>query len=98
MNVSKLKHVTRSFVRANNEHCLVLSRHQTGLEAIGDSVWVNVLEDKPELLLSLTNALVEASEARDLQNQLVTGVFPKQLPRLFAVPSSREWKGVKVRS
>ena len=101
MNISKLKNVTKSFVRAKNEHCLVLtlSSDRTGLEAIGDSVWVNVLEDKPELLLGLTNALVEASEARDLQNQiLVTAVFPKQLPRLFAVPSSREWKGVKVRS
>ena len=101
MNISKLKNVTKSFVRANNEHCLVLtlSRDRTGLEAIGASVWVNVLEDKPELLLGLTNALVEASEARDLQNQILdTGVFPKQLPRLFAVPSSREWKGVKVRS
>ena len=100
MNKSKLTSTAKSFVRKNNEHCLVLSlsKDMTSLEGAGDNVWVDILRAKPELFKSITDALVEAAETRDFENQLEPESFPTRFPRLFAVPGSKQWKGVRIRS
>ena len=56
MNKSKLTNTAKMFVRKTDEHCLVLTlnREGTSLEGVGDDAWVNVLQEKPELLESLT--------------------------------------------
>ena len=77
---------------------LTLNKDGTSLEGAGDDTWVSVLREKPELLQSLTTALIEAADLRYFEDALVPAVFPKKLPRLFAVPGSKQWKGIKVRS
>ena len=100
MNKSKVTNTVKDFVRKTGEHCMVLTLNKDGtsLEGAGDDTWVSVLREKPELLQSLTTALIEAADLRDFEDALVPAVFPKKLPRLFAVPGSKQWKGIKVRS
>lgn len=100
MNKSKLNKTAEMFVKKTGEHCILLTfnKNGTSLEGVGDDAWVNALGNNPELLEGLTNALVEAEELRDEEKALEPATFPKNLPRLFATPGSKLWKGVKIRS
>ena len=51
-------------------------------------MWVKVLRENKELFENLQNALVDAAvDASELV-----------LPRLFATPGGKKWKGVKIRA
>ena len=73
MNKSKVTNTVKDFVRKAGEHCMVLTLNKDGtsLEGAGDDIWVSVLREKPELLQSLTTALIEAADLRDFEDALV---------------------------
>ena len=70
---------------------------KTDVDVCGDDVWLKALKDKPELLMSLKEALEEAVENRDINKPLLYETLTS-LPRLFAVPESKKWRGVRIRS
>ena len=87
------------YVKTKNEHCIVLSLNddKTDIEGFGDNVWTDVFESESEIVDQLTNAMKKAVIEKT-DGPLSTNNYPKQLPRLFALPGSKEWKGVKIRS
>ena len=98
MSEKKLVRVSAAVVQ-NKKHCLVITMNdsKTDVDVCGDNVWLKALKDKPELLMSLKEALEEAVENRDIDKPLQYETLTS-LPRLFAVPGSKKWRGVRIRS
>ena len=101
MDTSKLQSSAKSLVTGKKEHCLLitLSKDGTSLECVGDTKWISRLEADPELWEKLSKTLVEATKEREDDDlPLATGELQKSIPRLFAIPGSKNWKGNKIRS
>ena len=100
MSSKKLVSVSKDIVKKTGKHCLVLTLNNEGtaLEGAGDCVWVNLLQERPDLMEIMTNAFVEAAADRDMREPLVPDTFLKRFPRLFAVPNTKSWKGVQIRT
>ena len=63
MSSKKLVHVSKDVVKKTGKHCLVLTLNDEGtaLEGAGDSVWVTLLQERPDLMEIMTNAFVYAA-------------------------------------
>ena len=79
------------FVKTKIEHCIVLTvnNEKMNIEGFGDNVWTEVFESESEIVDQLTNAMkIAVIEKTD--GPLSTNNYPKRLPRLFALPGSKE--------
>ena len=99
MSKRRIVKAVDEYVKSKDETCIVLMLNddQTKLEGFGDNLWTNVFESQSDIVDQLTDcmkiALTEISNAH-----LETQRYPKKMPKLFARPGSKDWKGVKIRS
>ena len=99
MSRKKVVSASKAFVKSK-KHCIVLtlSDDKSSLEGFGDESWVEALRETPELYEKLTEVLVAAAGDVLPGTSLSHESFPKKLPKLFAPPGSKQWKGLKIRT
>lgn len=99
MSKEKVFAATEAYLRNKNENIIVftLDDEKLKLEGFGDDVWVKTLQDNPDLMDKLQEVFANAANAANDGTKLVKDRFPRLLPKLFACPGSKAWKGVDIR-
>ena len=96
MSKEKVFAATKAFIEGSNQNCLFLSLNdeKDALEGFGDSDILKALKDHPDVVEKLKDIFIDANKKK---NNLEPEKFPRMLPKLFACPGTKLWKGVAIR-
>ena len=99
MSKEKVFAAAEAYIEGSNQHCVVLAldADKAAFEACGDSDILRALQDHPDVMEKLEKIFLDAAKNKLPETKLEPERIPRLLPKLFACPGSKLWKGVAIR-
>ena len=99
MSKEKVFAAAEAYIEKSNQHCLVLTLDddKAAFEACGERDILRALQDHPDVLEKLEKIFLDAAKKKAPETKLGPDRIPRLLPKLFACPGTKLWKGVAIR-